>query len=455
MLIVKFWEAFLKSKATKKRFISLLENNLKQKWIKNIRFKNAYLEIDDKVDPYLVANTFGVYKVEVVEKYDFPQDFDTDELSDEDYASLVLEKIYEKIKSKLTKLVKSGESVKLNSFRVSVTRENKSFPLNSLEIQKILGKLIEEDFNLKADYRSFDLEIKVRILKDSFWFWTNFGELLGLGGLPYGIEWKALNMFSGGIDSPVATFLAAKRGIKQDFLFLNIPGSDLLLQQVYKIYQYLKAKYGINWKFYELRINQQIRQIKQIVPAWTRQIVFKYFLYKISDLLTKYLKMPAIVNWENLGQVSTQTLTNMALLDKVSEKLILRPVLMFDKIEIIDFAKKIWTYDLSIQIKETCSLENHSNSKVKSLEEIQSWYEKLWFDEKQILKGLTEIKQVSNFDFSKLKTDKIKWELVNLDKNCDFKPSKWKIYTFTCSSGYKASQTAYEWNKKGFEVYWI
>jgi len=441
----------------------LLENNLKQKWIKNIKFKNAYLEIYDDVDPNLVASTFWVYKVEVVEKYDFPQDFDTDELSDEDYASLVLEKIYEKVKIKLVKLVKSGESVKLvksgesvklKSFRVSVTRENKSFPLNSLEIQKILGKLIEEDFNLKADYKDFDLEIKIRILKDSFWFWTNFDEIPGLRGLPYGIEWKALNMFSGGIDSPVATFLAAKRWIKQDFLFLNIPGSDLLLQQVYKIYQYLKDKYGINWKFYELRINQQIRQIKQLVPAGTRQIVFKYFLYKISDLLAKYLKVPAVVNWENLGQVSTQTLTNMALLDKVSEKLILRPVLMFDKIEIIDFAKKIWTYDLSIQIKETCSLENHSNSKVKSLEEIQSWYENLWFDEKEILKSLTEIKQVPSFDFSKLKTDKIKWELINLDENYGFKPAKWKVYTFTCSSGYKASQAAYEWSKKGFEVYW-
>jgi thiamine biosynthesis protein ThiI len=76
----------------------------------------------------------------------------------------------------------------------------------------------------------------------------------------------------------------------------------------------------------------------------------------------------------------------MALLDKVSEKLMLRPVLAFDKVEIIDFAKKIGTYDLSIQIKETCSLESHSNSRIKDLQQVENYYQSLSFDEKEILK---------------------------------------------------------------------
>jgi adenylyl- and sulfurtransferase ThiI len=151
-----------------------LEDNLKHKGVKNIKFKNAYLEIEDKVDPAKIANTFGVYKVEVVEKFDFPQDFHTDELSDEDYASLIVEKIYLEIQERLKKLLKDR---KITSFRVSVKRENKSFFLNSLQIQQILGKLIEEDFNLHANYKQFDLEIKIRILKDSFWLWTNFDEI--------------------------------------------------------------------------------------------------------------------------------------------------------------------------------------------------------------------------------------------------------------------------------------
>jgi len=452
MLIVKFWETFLKSKATKKRFIKLLEDNLKHKGVKNIKFKNAYLEIEDKVDPAKIANTFGVYKVEVVEKFDFPQDFHTDELSDEDYASLIVEKIYLEIQERLKKLLKDR---KITSFRVSVKRENKSFFLNSLQIQQILGKLIEEDFNLHANYKQFDLEIKIRILKDSFWLWTNFDEIKWLWGLPYGIEWKALNMFSGWIDSPVATFLMAKRWIKQDFFFLNIPGSDLLLQQVWKIYDFLKNEYWIVGKFYELRIPEYIKQIKEKVPAGTRQIVFKYFLYKLSNLMAKYLKVPAIVNGENLWQVSTQTLTNMALLDKVSEKLMLRPVLAFDKVEIIDFAKKIGTYDLSIQIKETCSLESHSNSRIKDLQQVENYYQSLSFDEKEILKWVKQVEKPVDFDFSKLKTSKIKGELIDLESSQIPKILTNKEYTFKCSSGYKASQAAYEYFQKGFKTYWL
>ncbi len=446
MLIVKFGEAFLKSKSTKRKFIQLLIDNLKLKWVKSIKFKNAYLEIYDDVSPKLVANTFWVYKVEIVDNYDFPDDFDLDNLDDEQYAEYVLNEIFKKVKNKLSKWEK---------FRLSVVRENKSFPFNSLQIQTLLGKKLEKEVWAIADYKNYNTEIKIRILKSWYWIWSSKDEIKGLGWLPYWIEWKALSLFSWWIDSPVATFLAAKRWVRQDFLFLNIPDSDLLLAQNYKIYEFLKSEYWIFGKFYQLKVKKYIQHIKQKIPEWLRQIIFKIFLYKISSLVSSKFKIDVLINWENLGQVSTQTLTNLTLLNKVTDKFIIRPLVCFDKVEIIDLAKKIWTYDLSIQIKETCSLEKHSNSRIKKIKEIFELYNSLWFNEEEIVKHIELISSLPNFDFYKLKVSEPKGELINLDEICDFKPSKDKTYTFTCSSWYKASQVAYEWYKKWYNTYWL
>jgi len=436
MLIVKFWESFLKSKLTKRKFVNLLISNLKKKWVKNIFFKSAYLEIHDSINPKIIANTFGVQKVEVVSKYTFWEK--------------PLEEILNVVVNKVKEFSKINE---IKNFRISAKREYKNFPLNSLELQQIIWKKIEKDLNIKANYKEFDLEIKIKILKDGFFVWTNFDEIQWLWGLPYWIEWKALNLFSWWIDSPVATFLSAKRWIKQDFLFLNIPSSDLLLQQVFKIYTFLKNQYQIEWNFYEIKIWEYIKEIKKKIPAWTRQIIFKFFLYKLANKFANFLKVPAIITWENLWQVSTQTLTNLALLDKISNKLILRPLITFDKIEIIKIAKDIWTYNLSIQINETCSLENHSNSKFTDFEKLQKLYNSLQFNEDEIINWVKKIEKIQYFDFEKIKTNKPIWEVIDLSKNSDFKLDKNKTYTFKCFSWYQASQKAYEYSKQWFKVY--
>ena len=454
LFVVKFWEAFLKSKATKKRFIQLLINNLKKKWFSDIKYKNAYLLVksDDKNAQEKLKNTFWIQKFEKILEYYFPQDYEYDELSDIQYDTLILNYIFEKIIENYNNYL-----LKWVTFRLTVKRENKQFSFDSMEISKILWKKIEEKYkNSKASYKNYELNINIRILRDSFWLWSNFDEFEWLWWLPYGIEWKALNLFSGWIDSPVATFLAAKRGIKQDFLFLNIPNSDFLLQQVFTIYEFLKNKYQIEWKFYELKVGSYIKKIKELVPEGKRQIVFKLFLYKLSEKFSDYLKLNVVVNWENLGQVSTQTLINMSFLDKSTSKFCLRPLVCYDKIEIINLAKKIWTYDLSIQIKETCSLERHSDSHIKNFEKIIDYYNQLGFNEIEILKNVKEIKSKPSYDFNSLLVSTIKWEIINLEK-IDWMPklSKDKEYTFVCSSGYKASQAAYEFAKKWFKTYFM
>ena len=438
---VKFWETFLKSNATKKKFVLKLIDNLKKRWIENIKFFNAYLLVEtDKKD--ILLNTFWVHKVEEI-KYMIKIG---NELNQENIVDL--------FKNTLDDIVKKYD---FSSFRISAKRENKQFFVNSMDLQMILWKYIWEKYWKKASYKEFELDINIRVLKNEIRIWTNKDSYFGIWGLPYGIEWKSLNLFSGWIDSPVATFLAAKRWIKQHFLFLNIPWSELLQSQVYEIYTFLNEKYGIEWRFFSLDFSPYIKHIKQNIPSWFRQIIFKKLLYKISDKFAYRLKLKSVVNGENLWQVSTQTLVNMEFLDKQNHILNIRPLVCFDKIEIIQLAKKIWTYSFSEKIKETCSLEKHSDARIKNTEKIDKLFDSLDFDINEIVNNIEEIKEIINInEIKQIATKELVWQAIYIEKiNKIPTLEKWKQYTFVCSSWYKASKYAYKYKKQGYDVYYL
>jgi len=440
LYFVKFGEAYLKSKNTKKKFVSKLIDNLKKIWIEKISYHNAYLLVDTDFSVEKLQNVFWIDKIE---KISYQLDYENIKTSEE---------IINLLKPTIEDIVKNYD---FDSFRISAKREDKSFPVNSMDLQMILWKYIWGKFWKKASYKDFELNINIRILKNKIWIWTNKDIYKWLWGLPYGIEWKALNLFSGWIDSPVATFLAAKRWIKQHFLFLNIPWSDLLLSQVYEIYDYLQKTYGIEGRFFTLDLSSTIKHIKQNVQSGYRQIIFKKLLYKISDKFAYRLRLNSVINWENLWQVSTQTLSNMELLDRENNILNIRPLICFDKIEIIELAKKIWTYRFSEKIKETCSLEAHSDARIKNFKKIDDIFLSLNIDIDKLLDNIIEIKDFEKLKITGLFVENIKWELIDIE-NIDKIPTldKDKDYTFVCSSWYKASQKAIEYKKKWFKVYY-
>ncbi len=438
LYFLKFWETFLKSKSTRKRFIQLFQNQLKEKWFSKVENRNAYLLVYwnwKKDELNILLNTFWIQKIEVIR---FVENIDNN-----------LDSLY-KLIDKVVPLYN------FDTFRITCKRENKNFPLNSMDIQMKLWKYVSEKFKKQASYKDFDLNINIRILNNKVWVWTNQDSYNWLGWLPYWIEWKALNLFSGGIDSPVATYLAAKRWIKQDFLFLNIPWSDLLLSQVYEIYSFLWKRYSIKWKFFSLDLSKYIKQIKESIENGYRQIIFKIFLYKIADKFAKKLKLNSIINWENLWQVSTQTMMNMELLDAINSQLNIRPLICYDKIEIIEKAQKIGTFDLSTKIQETCSLEEHSDSKIKNVKKILWLFDSLNFDLDKILWEITNIDKITNIDILQYKVSIPKGEIIDIE-NISKIPTleKNKEYTFTCSSGYKASQKVLETRKQWFETYFM
>ena len=449
---VKFWETFLKSTNTKKKFVSKLIDNLKKKWIDNIQYRNAYILVDTDKNITELQNVFWVHKIEQIKYTVWLKWFKNDATWWNYLESLNNPEILSIFEDVIDDIIKNYE---FSSFRISAKRENKQFPVNSMDLQMILWKYIWEKYWKKASYKDFELDINIRILKDEIWIWTNKDSYMWIWGLPYWIEWKSLNLFSGGIDSPVATFLAGKRWIKQHFLFLNIPWSDLLLSQVYEIYDYLKKTYGIDGRFFSLDLSKEIKHIKQNVQTGYRQIIFKKLLYKISDKFTYRLKLNSVVNGENLWQVSTQTLSNMELLDRENHILNIRPLVCYDKVEIIEQAKKIWTYKFSEKIKETCSLEDHSDARIKDFKKIDKIFEELNFDLDNIISNIEEIKESFKVDTKDIFTDKVRWILIDIEKVEQIPTlDKEKEYTFVCSSGYKASQKALEYRKKWYKTHY-
>lgn len=441
---LKFWEIFLKSKQTKKQFLNIFYKQLKKLWFTDIEYRNAYLVVHwkEKGDYTKLLNIFWVQNIEVVE---YSLDYNLDKFYEWNILSL--------IKNTLDIIVKKYN---FDSFRISTKREEKRFPINSMDLQMILWKYISDKYEKQASYKKYDLEIKIRILKNKIWIWTNKDLYKWLWWLPYWIEWKALNLFSWWIDSPVATFLSAKRGIKQDFLFLNIPWSDLLTSQVFEIYSYLKKTYGIEGNFYMLDISSYIKIIKDKIHSWYRQIIFKIFLYKVAEKIASKLKVNSIINWENIWQVSTQTLTNIELLDSVINKLNIRPLLCYDKIDIIEFAEKIWTFSFSSKIKETCSLEEHSDSRIKNKELILWLFEDLNFDINDISNNVILLNKSNDINILKYKLNEVVWKLIDIEKNNkNIILKEWNKYTFTCSSWYKASQKVLETRKQWFETFFM
>lgn len=432
----KFWEIFLKSKSTKKRFIAYIRWSLKQKWITNLQLNNSYLLVDTDKDVSNLQRTFWAYKIEAI-KYNIQLSSDLKDFY------IILDKIV--------------KNYNFNTFVVRARRENKQYFLDSMEIQRTLWKYIEENYNKTPLYKHPDITIYVRILNNRIWIWTSKDVYDGIWGLPYGSEWKALNLFSWGIDSPVATFLAAKRWIKQDFLFLNIAWSELLLSQVYNVYDYLKNTYGIKWRFFTLDIQDIIKQIKEKTPSWYRQIVFKVFLYKLWDKACNKLWVETIINGESIWQVSTQTLQNMQLLDSISDNLHIRPLACFDKVEIMDIAMNIWTLDLSWEIKETCNIEDHSNAKITDKQYVLDLFKKLDLDFEELSLRTHAIKETLDIEIiNKYKTKKKLWELIDIEKQEKIpKLEKWKKYTFVCSSWYKASSMALKTRKEWYDTYFL
>jgi thiamine biosynthesis protein ThiI len=243
------------------------------------------------------------------------------------------------------------------TFRGTVTRVDKHFKLTSVEVAREIGHRVITRFpKAKVELKRPELIIDVRILEKHVSLSTLTRK--GIGGLPWGSTGSAVTMLSGGFDSPVASVLMAKRGIKQAFVFFHsypYVGREVLTK-IKKLASTL-AKYQKQSHLYIVPFGDIQNEISKKCREEYRTLFFRRFMIEVSNLICDKIKAEAVITGDCVGQVSSQTMQNLHLMDKVSQRIILRPLIGFTKLEILNAAKEIGTHDISvIPHDDACSL---------------------------------------------------------------------------------------------------
>ena len=251
-------------------------------------------------------------------------------------------------------LIELIDDLNFSTFKVEVKRSDKSFPIHSQEMNHVLGGVVlKHKDNISVDVHHPELLIKVEIREGHSYIYFNAYQ--GAGGYPIGTQPRGMLMLSGGIDSPVAGYLAMKRGIPIDCVYFEaIPHTSLEARN--KVIELSKklAKYTNEIHLHIVNFTKIQEEIyKNCHPNYCITIM-RRMMYRIMEKLANKYHGLAIINGESVGQVASQTLTSMSVINEVTNMPVLRPVSCFDKLEIIDLAKRIGTYDISILPYEDC-----------------------------------------------------------------------------------------------------
>ena len=337
VILIKYGELSTK-KGNRNFFINTLYNNVKSKLgmydvsINKDRAKMTIKFRDEDLDDIvkIVGKVFGIHTFNIAYLCD----------SDEDA-----------IKSTVMEVV---SNTNFNTFKVETKRSDKRFPIHSGDLNRILGGMILKNVpNIKVDVHNPDLLLKVEIREDGTYIYYN--SFNGSGGYPVGTQPKGMLMLSGGIDSPVAGYLAMKRGIVIDAVYFEaIPHTSLeAREKVITLCRKLSSYTNhinlhiVNFMTIQEEIYKNCREDYCIT-------IMRRMMYRIMEkLATKYNGL-AIINGESVGQVASQTLTSMSVINSVTNMPVIRPLACFDKLEIMDIARKIETYETSILPYEDC-----------------------------------------------------------------------------------------------------
>ena len=336
IIIIKYGELTTK-KDNINFFINALRDNIK-KSLKDIDNKIIYdhgrmfIETSDYENVLnILKKTFGIHEINIGYK------LKTNSL--------------EEINAELLNLLKDKE---FKTFKVTTKRSDKSYPINSMEIsRKVGGTILKSISNIEVDVHNPNLEINIEIRKNEAYIY--FEKIKGIGGYPVGTLGKGLLMLSGGIDSPVAGYLAMKRGIKLECIYFDSPPhtSKEALNKVKELASILST-YQNDIKLHIIHFTEIQEQIYKNCPKEYMITIMRRQMYRIAELLARRENCKCIINGESIGQVASQTLTSISTINEVITTPVIRPVCCLDKLEIIDIAKKIETYETSILPYEDC-----------------------------------------------------------------------------------------------------
>ena len=240
------------------------------------------------------------------------------------------------------------------TFKVETKRSDKSFPVPSLDFSRQLGGLILKNIEgVKVDVHNPEILLNVEIREFFTYIYTN--EYKGLGGYPNGTLGNGILMLSGGIDSPVAGYLTLKRGVKLDCIYFEaIPHTSIEARNKVITLAKKLAKYTSEIKLHVVPFTEIQEAIYREAEDDYCITIMRRMMYRITEEVAKRNKCMVIANGESIGQVASQTLTSMSVINEVTNMPVIRPVACLDKLEIIDIAKRIDTYETSILPFEDC-----------------------------------------------------------------------------------------------------
>ena len=240
------------------------------------------------------------------------------------------------------------------TFKITAKRSDHSFELDSNGLnQELGGAVIEAIPEIQVQMKKPDINLRIEIRKDAAYL--SYETIRGAGGLPVGTSGRGMLMLSGGIDSPVAGYLAMKRGVEVEAVHFASPPytSEQALQKAKDLAGKLVPYVG-TIQFIEVPFTEIQEEIKRVVPQGYLMTITRRLMLRLTDAISEMRKGLVIINGESLGQVASQTLQSMVAINEVTSTPIIRPVVSMDKTEIIEIAEKIDTFELAIQPFEDC-----------------------------------------------------------------------------------------------------
>lgn len=339
-LLVRYGELTLKG-TNRKMFVNQLKDNVKRALIPlsgyHVKGKRdrMYIELSPEADINEIiqrlSKVYGIKSISPVIKID---------------------KNEEKINQSAIQLSQDFE--KGSTFKVDVKRVDKSFRLDTYELQRqVGGAILKENNNITVNVKNPDYEIKIEVRMDAIYIYEKV--IAGAGGLPVGTGGKTLLMLSGGIDSPVAGIEVMKRGVTVEAIHFHSPPftSEKAKDKVIELTRILAERVG-PIKLHLVPFTEIQKQINKVVHPRYTMTSTRRMMMRISDKVVHQINANAIVNGENLGQVASQTLKSMYAINHVTATPVLRPLLTLDKEDIIKKAKELGTFETSIQPYEDC-----------------------------------------------------------------------------------------------------